>query len=167
MTDKKDEKVVSLPTKDEEKPELFGESLSNILNETKDVLEDSGEQLPTIPERPPALNIKSLNKTRQITEVDTDEVNHYLNLDESDKINEIQRELIRNIRFIDEQLMEIADLTRNYDKYSKPVYEVKSTLISERLKHLTELSKLNKDTANDKKDMESVNDISELLGKKK
>lgn len=104
-------------------------------------------------------------KRIEIVEVDDDELNEFLQKDEKNKYLEIQKEIFRDIRFIDEQLQDIELKTRSYDKFSKSIFETKIAFIDQRLKHLDALSKINKDSVNEKKDLDSVKDITDLMSK--
>lgn len=102
----------------------------------------------------------------QIADLDEADVNTYLDLDEKGRQKELQKELFRNIQFIDEQISDIEVKTRSYDKFSKSIFESKIALVDQRLKHLEALSKMNKEQTSEKRDMEAIRDITELLGNK-
>lgn len=139
-------------------------NVPKILDNPPDVIEkEENEKESNVIPIKPKISVKSFNRT-QIADIDMDEVNNFLDKDEKNKYLEIQKELFRNILFIDEQLQDIDIKTRNYDKFSKSIFESKIALVDQRLKHLEALSRINKESVNEKKELDSVKDITDLMG---
>jgi len=147
----------------------FSKMISDVFNEIKSetppepVIERQSNVIELLPIKP-KISAKSFNRV-QIADIDDEETQDFLDKDEKNKYLDIQKELLRDIRFIDEQIQDIDIKTRNYDKFSKSIFESKISLIDQRLKHLEALCKINKEAVNEKQDLDSVKDITDLMGK--
>jgi N-dimethylarginine dimethylaminohydrolase len=83
----------------------------------------------------------------------------YLNKTPSERLSEIQKELLKTLIYIDKQLKEIDELTEGKG-FHRSVYEQKNALIGQRISILKQLADMQfKQEEYETEDVESIKDL--------
>jgi hypothetical protein len=134
------------------------ESLASELMDMKKTKENKVEE-PFIEKTEIALNDGTISSY-----ID-DYISEFVNKNPKDKLNDVVKQLLANIKYLDEQIKLIENQTASYDKFSRSVSSSKLEYVQERTRLLEILSKLAMEEIENDISDEGVNSLSDIFNK--